>query len=305
MKIAVMGAGSLGTIIGAYISDAGYDTTLIDANQEHVLELNKSGAAVVGTTELIVPVKAITPDQMEGTYDLVLLLTKQLDNEMVLQGLLTRLHGKSIVCSLQNGIPEEEVISYAGGDKVIAGSVDFGATWIKPGVSELTTDFAQFKANAFKIGELDGTVTPRIKEVQAILGHVGNTVISENLIGVKWSKLMINVTMSGLSAALNCSYGDILNNDTAIAAAVHLGDETVRVGHALGVNFLRYGHKIDFNEMYLKDPDDLYELTLIFKKFFKSQVLLRASMLQDLEKQRKTEIDFINGVVLQKERSKT
>ena len=238
MKIAVMGTGSLGTIIGAYISDAGYDIVLIDANQEHVIELNKSGATVVGTTEMTIPVKAIMPDQMDGTFDLVLLLTKQLDNAIVLQSLLPHLHDKSIVCSLQNGIPEEEVASFVGRDKVIAGSVDFGATWIKPGVSELTTDFTRFKANAFKIGELDGMITPRIKEAQVILGHVGNVFISENLLGVKWSKLMINAAMSGLSTALTCSYGDILSNDIAIAAAVHLGDETIRVGQALGVNFL-------------------------------------------------------------------
>ena len=72
MRIAIMGAGSLGAIIGALLSKAGRDVMLVDANPEQVKALNEKGAQVVGHLEVTVPVKAITPDQMEGVYDLVL-----------------------------------------------------------------------------------------------------------------------------------------------------------------------------------------------------------------------------------------
>jgi 2-dehydropantoate 2-reductase len=140
MRIAVMGAGSLGTIVGAYLAHGGMDVELIDSYKDHVDRLNEEGAKVIGTTEFHARVKAITPAEKAGTYDLVLLLTKQLYNEAVLQELLPFLHEGSVVCSLQNGIPEEVVGSIIGKERVIAGSVEFGATFIEPGVSNLTTE---------------------------------------------------------------------------------------------------------------------------------------------------------------------
>lgn len=68
MRIAIMGAGSLGTILGAYITKAGYQVDLIDAYKEHVDALNEKGAHVVGTVDFVQKVHAITPDQMEGVY---------------------------------------------------------------------------------------------------------------------------------------------------------------------------------------------------------------------------------------------
>lgn len=76
-RIAVMGAGSLGTILGAYLSKAGRDVVLIDAYQAHVDALNQNGAHITGAVEMTVPVKAITPEQMEGQYDLFFYLAKQ------------------------------------------------------------------------------------------------------------------------------------------------------------------------------------------------------------------------------------
>jgi len=77
MKIAIMGAGSLGTILGAYITKAGVDVDLIDVNEEHVKALNEKGATITGTTNFNVPVKALTPDKMQDVYDLVFYLVKQ------------------------------------------------------------------------------------------------------------------------------------------------------------------------------------------------------------------------------------
>lgn len=299
MKTAILGAGSLGTIIGALISKGGQDVELIDVNQEHVDALNQSGAVITGTLNETIPVKAITPDQMEGKYDLVLLLTKQLYNKSILKDLLPYLHEKSLVCSLQNGTPEEEVASQVGVERVISGAVHFGATWVKPGVSELTTEYNQFKAHAFDIGELDGSITDRVKEVKSILNFVGGTNISDNLIGAKWSKLLLNASLSGLSAALNCTFGEVLNNEIAVSSAANIADETIRVGHALNVKFLTEKNT-DYNELTINEQADLEKRIEFFRTEYASHSLLKASMLQDLEKAKKTEIDFINGVVLKK-----
>lgn len=219
MRIAIVGAGSLGTIVGAYLADGGLDVELIDAYQEHVDALNQTGAKVTGTTEFQAKVKAITPDQKSGQYDLVLLLTKQLYNDSILQELIPFLNEDSMVCSLQNGIPEEKVASIVGEKRVIAGSVEFGATFIEPGVSSLTTEYTQFKQYAFQIGELNGEITERIQRVKSVLDLMGGTHISDNLVGTKWSKLLINNAFSGLSAALNGEYGDIIDHEAGIVSA--------------------------------------------------------------------------------------
>ncbi|PSA92927.1 2-dehydropantoate 2-reductase [Bacillus atrophaeus] len=296
MRIAVLGAGSLGTIVGAYLAAGGMDVELIDTYQAHVDALNHKGAKVIGTTDFLAKVKAITPENKSGKYDLVLLLTKQLYNDSVLQELLPFLGADSIVCSLQNGIPEEKVASIVGRERTIAGSVEFGATFIEPGVSRLTTEYAHFKKYAFQIGELNGEITERIQRIKSILDLVGGTHISDNLVGTKWSKLLINNAFSGLSAALNGKYGDILDNEIGIVSAVHIADETIKVGHANGVTFAKMGG-LDIESLELTSENDLPDRIQTFRAAMESSRLLKASMLQDIEKKRKTEIDYINGVV--------
>ncbi|MFB8376061.1 ketopantoate reductase family protein [Paenibacillus taichungensis] len=296
MRIAILGAGSLGTIAGAYIAAGGQDVELIDVYQAHVDALNQTGARITGTTDFQAKVKAITPDDMSGTYDLVLLLTKQLYNESVLKDLLPYLDKQSVVLSLQNGIPEEKVASIVGRERVIAGSVEFGATFIEPGVSRLTTEFNRFKQYAFQIGELNGETTERIQKIKSILDLVGGTHISDNLVGTKWSKLLINNAFSGLSAALNVEYGVVLDHDISIVSAVRIADETIKVGHANGVKFATMGG-FDIESLELQSDKDIPERIKTLRVLMESSRLLKASMLQDLEKQRQTEIDYINGVV--------
>ncbi|RJS50116.1 ketopantoate reductase family protein [Bacillus sp. PK3_68] len=296
MRIAVLGAGSLGTIAGAYIAAGGQDVELIDVYQAHVDALNQTGAKIIGTTDFQAKVKAITPDDMSGTYDLVLLLTKQLFNDSVLKNLLPFLGEQSVVLSLQNGIPEEKVASIVGRERVIAGSVEFGATFMEPGVSKLTTEFTHFKEYAFQIGELNGETTERIQQIKSILDLVGGTHISNNLVGTKWSKLLINNAFSGLSAALNKEFGGVLDHEVSIVSAAHIADETIKVGHVNGVKFAKM-NTFDIASLEIKSEKDIPERVQTLRKFMESSRLLKASMLQDLEKKRKTEIDYINGVV--------
>lgn len=298
MRIAVLGSGSLGTIIGAFIAKGGQAVELIDVNQAHVDKLNKSGAKIVGTTELTVPVRAITPNEMSGTYDLVLLLTKQIYNKPILSNLLPFLGKESVVCSLQNGIPEKNVVSAVGRDRVVGGSVKFGATWVEPGISRLTTIWDKFKSHAFEIGELDGTITERILNIKHVLDLVGNTNVSDNLVGTKWSKLMVNAALSGMSTALGCTYGDVLNNESGIISTIYLADETIKVAHARGIKLASI-NGINISSLEINNKSELEDRINQLRHILKPQYLNKASMLQDLEKGKKTEIDYINGIILQ------
>ncbi|GAB6155969.1 ketopantoate reductase family protein [Desulfosporosinus burensis] len=293
MRTAIMGAGSLGTIAGALITKNGGDIILIDANKEHVKALNEKGATITGTMELTIPVKAITPDEMTGIYDVVLYLVKQTYNEVALKQLLPHLGPDSVVCTLQNGVPEDAVAEIIGKERTLSGTVGWGATFVGPGVSMLTSDPNKM---SYDIGELDGSIRERTKKVAELLNLSAETIIVPNLAGIRWTKLIVNATMSGMSAALGCTYGDILDNEKALACAVHIGNETLEIVKARGIKLEPLqGH--DLSVLAFQYKQERAAKYPYYKAVFSPHRLLKASMLQDLEKGLKTEIDAIDGVI--------
>ncbi|MFJ5770868.1 ketopantoate reductase family protein [Psychrobacillus sp. NPDC093180] len=301
MKVGIMGVGSLGTIIGALIADEGQEVDLIDAYEENVKALNNNGAKITGFMNKTVKVNAISPEQMRDKYDLVFLLTKQVYNVTALQQLITHLHSESVVCTLQNGIPEDYVSETIGKERTIGGVVGFGATWKGPGVSELTTASEVVQKYAFDIGELNGSITPRLEKISSILGLIGHCEVSDNILGIKWSKLLMNTTFSGMSAALGCTFGDVLNSERAMYNLAHIADETIKVAHALGVKMVPMQGK-NFEFLELKNDSCIPNKMEFYREVWAPHKNLKASMLQDLEKGRKTEIDYINGYICEKGR---
>lgn len=91
MQSMIFGAGSLGTILGALLTEGGADVTLVSRNEAHIRALQQKGATITGTMEKCVPVKACLPEELHGSYDLILLMTKQLDNPGNVVRLLPRL----------------------------------------------------------------------------------------------------------------------------------------------------------------------------------------------------------------------
>ena len=295
MRTAILGAGALGIIIGALMTKNGKQVDLIDSYQENVDALNADGARVTGNLELHWPVTALTPQEMRGAYDLILLLTKQTANEMALPRLLPHLHPDSIVCTLQNGIPEDGVAAIIGRERTIGGAVGFGATWLRPGVSELTSTLEAVEKFAFEIGELDGVVRPRLETVKEILSAAGGTTILTNLMGIRWTKLLMNATFSGMSAALGCSFRDLLADEKAMTCIAHIADETIKVCHGKGYRMVEMqGADMEFLE--LGSKADIAGKMDFYRKVW-GRHNNKASMLQDLEKGNNTEIDHINGVV--------
>lgn len=301
MKAAIIGVGSLGTIMGALMTQQGYAIQMVDANTEHVDALNRDGATITGALSLNVPVQACLPDQMSGTYDLIILMNKQTTNAIVLPSLLKHLHDTSMVCTLQNGIPEEDVAAVVGVHRTIGGAVGFGATWLRPGVSQLTTDADTMRKFAFEIGELDGVLRPRLKQVQTYLECVGKTDLLPNLMGIRWAKLLMNATFSGMSAALGCTFGEVLNDPKAMVCIAFIANECIRVSRAQGIS-LETMQGVDMSQLAFDTAQQIPQKMPLYHKIWGPHVNLKASMLQDLEKGRDCEILQINGVVCRKGR---
>jgi 2-dehydropantoate 2-reductase len=296
MRTAVMGAGSLGTIAGALLSKAGLDVVLVDANEAHVNALNADGAHVVGCMELAAPVRALTPDRMEGTYDLVIYLVKSTFDEVALPQAVEHMGPDSMLITLQNGVPEEKVAGFAGRGRTLGGAVGWGATWLGPGSSELTSEPADM---TYDIGELDGTVTPRTGKVKEVLDKAGRAEVTDNLVGIRWTKLLINVAMSGLSTVLDCNYGDIVDDEKANTAALCIMLETIKASQALGISM---------EPMQGVNPTILLDVTQenvenarnVLKMITTPHRLIVGSMLQDLKRGLPCEVDALNGYLSRK-----
>lgn len=302
MTMAVMGAGSLGTIVGALLARSGQDVVLIDVDEKNVEALKTKGARITGSIDITVPVRASLPAHMQGIYDIVFLLTKQTYNEAALAALLPHLGPDSTVCTLQNGIPEESVAARVGIARTIGGTVGFGATWREPGVSILTSSLEALQKFGFDIGEIDGRLTPRLDKIRNALSAVGGCQIVDNLMPIRWSKLLMNATFSGVSAALGCTFGDVLDDPRAMRFLAHVADETIKVARANGVRLAEMQGE-DMGSLELQPGETVDDKMAFYRRVWSRHAKLKASMLQDLEKGRKTEINQINGYVCQKGRA--
>ncbi len=291
MRIAIVGAGSLGTVVGTMLTKAGLDVSMVDANQEHVAALSQKGSKVVGMLDITQQVRAVTPDGMEGIYDLVIYLVKAFYDEQALPQVLPHLGEDSVLITLQNGIPEEKVASFVGRERTLGGTVMWAAELLEPGVSRMTTDPDQMD---YDIGELDGRVTERIKRVKSILDHAGTAHITENLQGLRWTKLLFNVGGSGLSTVLGVAGGEVMNHDKAIDAVIHILIETILTARALGVK-MEPIRGVDMDVILDIARQDMGNLRSLLRNTASDFQDSKASMLQDLEKGRPCEVESLNG----------
>jgi 2-dehydropantoate 2-reductase len=295
INAAIIGAGSLGTIIAARVSLNGGSCTLIDTNREHVDALNKHGATVTGFLDhKNVPVKAITPDQMEGIYDLVIVLTKQLANKAALTHLLPYINDDSVVCTLQNGVPEESVAAIVGRERTCGGAVGWGATWIGPGVSQLNT---KPEFIVIEIGNLDNIVNEKLKRAEAFLKLAGGVSINTNLLGFRWAKLLMNSALSGMSAATGATFGEIVDDEKAVVCAAHVANELIAVATAQGITLENIIPSRDFMDLRFDEKTGRDRAVAFLREVYEAHRPSKASMLQDMEKRIPCEIDYINGVV--------
>ncbi len=294
MKYAIYGAGSLGTVLGAYIAKNGVDIELINRNKAHVAALNENGAVIKGTVEMTVPVKAITPDMMEGKYDVILLMTKQLLNKEVVTFLKPYLSDNGVIVTLQNGIPEPGVAEIVGKNHTIGCVVEWGATLSAPGEATLTSEPDSL---SFHMGKMEGITDEQFNMVKKLLENMCPVHIEENLLGARWSKLLINATFSGLGTVMGGLFGDVSEGKYAKKVAVRCMKECIDVGHAAGEEFAPVQGKDIAKLFYYTNPLKRKFAEILLPVAMKKHRLLEPSMLQDLKKGKPCEVDAINGVV--------
>ena len=294
MRVAIYGAGSLGTILGAFISKAGVPIELINRNKAHVEALKTKGAQVVGTMNFNQPVVAYTPDEMSGTYDIVFLMTKQQHNPEVVTMLKDFLAPDGVLVTFQNGLPEMQIAEILGEERVLGCTVAWGATLQSPGVCELTSEP---DALSYSLGAISAKRSKHFNQVKELLELMGKVDVEENFIGTRWSKLLINAAFSGMSAVLGCTFGEAAGPKESRRIVQALIKECIDVCKKGGIRIEPVQGKdivklLDYSHP-LKRAFSFFIIPIAIRKHAK----LKASMLQDLEKGKLTEVDAINGAV--------
>ncbi len=234
MRIAVYGAGALGTILGACLSKNLPDLTvhMFSRNEEHVRALKEKGAHVTGMTDFTQSVKAFLPSEMEGFYDIIFLLTKTLNNDETVRFLAPHLADEGVLCIMQTGLPEPELASVLGKERVLGCTIGWGATLGEPGESILTTPP---DAMVFGLGTPFQEAQRHIGEVKTVLENAGIVNIETNFSGARWAKLLINASFSGTGTVTGGTYGDVCDNKGARRIAQLVIKECIDVARASGV----------------------------------------------------------------------
>lgn len=296
MKYAIYGVGALGVVLAAYLSEAGEKFDCIVRRDVTADALNTQGAKVVGKREFCMPVNAVKNTDVTEKYDIVFLLTKQLTNKQVVADIANILNDNGVICTMQNGLPEEGIAEVIGKERTFGCTIGWGATNVAPGVSELTSE--PNKENlTFGLGNYAGIKNEYFDEIVRILSIMGNVEIEDNFIGTRWVKLLINSAFSGMSAVCGDTFGAVAQNKESRKIIQLIIKECIDVATAANIKIEPIQGKDVVKLLDYKGGLKKKISFMIIPLAIKKHSALKASMLQDIEKGTPCEIDFINGTV--------
>jgi 2-dehydropantoate 2-reductase len=233
-KIAVLGAGAMGTNIGVDLTRAGLDVVIIDQWPAHVEAMNAHGVRVtLAGEQTVTPVRAhhlCEFASLHAEFDIVLLAAKSYDSRWLSALVAPYLKADGVLVGVQNGMNDADNAEMVGPARTLGCVVELSGEVFEPGVTLRNT---RPDNTWFWIGELDGQVTPRLELIRTILGHVGRAEISTNILGAKWTKLIAN-SMTTPFSALGIPNQAALQVPGMIDFSARVGHESFQVGAALG-----------------------------------------------------------------------
>jgi 2-dehydropantoate 2-reductase len=309
-KIAIVGAGAVGGYVGAHMVRAGADVTFIDAWPEHVRHMQAQGMRVTharDVAEFCVPVRALDITQVqqlakERPVDIAFVCVKSYDTAWATTLIAQYLASDGYVVSLQNCMNEAVIAGIVGWGKTV-GCIASSITVNLPDPGHIHRGAGKHGAahTVFRAGEVHGRMTERAEEVCRLVAAADSAKVTDNLWGERWSKLVTNVMGNGLSACSGLSGRQMLENVQIRRFGVRLGSEAIRVGKALGYHLEEILHLPPETIARAGEGDEAAMLRYEEQRFKDAKHTAaeqRPSMGQDMQKGRRTEIEFLNGFVV-------
>ncbi len=313
-RVVIVGAGAVGGYIGAHMTKAGHDVTMVDPWPEHVETIRTKGMQISGMTPeeaFTVKMKALHLTEVQNVVkhkpiDIAIVSVKSYDTLWAATMIAQYLTPDGFIVSAQNCVNEERIASVVGWGRTVGCMVgnNYAVDLYEAGKIRRTMPKTG-KVASIEVGEVHGRISPRIVELVEMLQSVDKAQTTRNLWGVRWSKLCVNGMRNGVSAATGLGGNERDRHDRIRRVVIKLAGEAVNVGRALGLDLEKVAG-ID-PSLYAKaaenDPKALAELE---EKMIASTMggqrsdLQRPSMAQDIAKGRRTEIDYMNGYIAEK-----
>ena len=297
-RIGIVGAGAIGCVVGGVLAKARRDVTLIDQWPEHVEAMKRTGLRLGGTCgEHVIPMTALhihEAQTIREPFDAVFIAVKSYDTEWATQlGVRYLRWPAGVVVDFQNGVNDERVAAVAGRERTLGCVITIGAGLYEPGHA-LRTDSGTV---GFKIGELDGTDSPRARELARLMNAVAPSQVTTNLWGERWSKLTLNCMGNAMAGLSGLGSAEVRSECTPRRIGIQLAAEVIRVARARGIEVEPV---FGIAAPRIVDAAEGRGLEAVEAEMAAGARFLsggRPSLLQDVLKGRRTEIDYLNGYV--------
>ncbi len=290
MKILVYGAGAIGSVFGGFLAKAGEEVVLLGRPQ-HMEAIKGKGLKIegiwgdhlVGSNLLCYSTSQDIKEDHAGTFDLILITVKAYDTFSAASDLRNMINMDTLVLSLQNGIGNTEIIAKnIGADQVLGGMVIFGADIPSPGTVKVNVS-----ADDVIIGRIsEKTLKDSVENVARLFTSAGiKTRTADNIETHLWNKILYNCALNALATVLHVSYGQLLETEYTKNIMKRSLAEIYALAEKRGV-VLETKMKEDYSK-------------ILFNHLIPLTASHKPSMLQDIEKRKRTEIDYLNGMIVQ------
>jgi 2-dehydropantoate 2-reductase len=297
-KIAIWGSGAIGGTIGARLVRAGEEILLVDTVESHIETMNRKGLFIEDDGKgFHVKVKALLPEELKPPLDLVFLAVKAhhtLDAVKMMKPLVEK---NSTVVSLQNGLNEELIAEQIGRERTMGALVNFSADYIAPG------HILYGGEGSLILGELNGKITERLKQISALLNKAILTKMTDNLWGYKWSKVCYGALLVATALVDEPVYEIVLRSKPIQEMFVALVCELLKVANARQIKIEPFDEFLP--ELFWKalggDQESLRKAMNVIANHYKTQTKGKTGIWRDLAvKRRKTEVEVLIGGIVRK-----
>lgn len=275
MNIVIVGAGAIGSLIGALLAKK--NTVVLVGRKPHITAIQHNGLNITGKTHLHVKPSAVESiKEVSISANLVILTVKSYDTETAIKQIVPLIQDETVVMSLQNGLDNiEKIENRFDKDKILAGVTTHGAIFLKSGIIRHTGRGKTI------LGELNGSQSKRLKAIAYLFNEAGiETQTSDDIMKEIWAKVIINSCINPLTAFFACKNGYLLKNPLLEKTVEIICKESTAIAQAEGISVSTLD-MIQRTKEVIKDTANNY-----------------SSMLQSIQQGKKTEIESINGKLI-------
>ena len=299
-RIAVLGTGAIGSSVAADLAKSGREVTIVDQWPAHVETINARGLRIMMSDDdftVRVPAKHLCDlAASNDLFDLVLLAAKSYDTRWLTEFVKPYLAPDGVMVGLQNGMNDEAIASIVGLERTLGCVVELSAEVFTPGLVQRNTTR---NSTWFGFGELDGSYTPRLREIEAMMRCTAKISLTANITGAKWTKLVNSSMILSVFGMLGLQSWQATDIPEVFKLCIRVGKETIAVGAACGLEIEPiFGFTA---EQLLGSTDETVEklLRAVLGHLGPNARKARGVVLQDYLKGRRTEVESLTGVVVE------